>query len=106
MHLLTWDLIGTPGERHLRIRLQRNAKVLSYAILSHRWGEEEDEVSYEDMVSGHAEGKPGYTKILACCERAMRDGFSYVWVDTCCINKSSSAELSEAITSMYSYYQR
>ncbi|KAE9371893.1 hypothetical protein N431DRAFT_317458, partial [Stipitochalara longipes BDJ] len=43
-------------------------------------------------------------KIDGCCEKALQDGLRYVWVDTCCIDKSSSAELSEAINSMWYWY--
>jgi hypothetical protein len=49
--------------------------------------------------------KAGYHKIRKCCEQATRDGFEFAWVDTCCIDKSSSAELSEAINSMFQWYK-
>jgi Heterokaryon incompatibility protein (HET) len=77
-----------------------------YAILSHRWGD--NEVSFDDMMnpSENLHQITGYQKIQACCQQAAKDGFDYVWVDTCCIDKSSSAELSEAINSMYCWYQR
>lgn len=108
MHLLTWDVVyqDRDGNLDLRIRLQRSVNSTAYAILSHVWGKDEDEVSYEDMVSGHPEAKRGYRKLFNCCKQAHQDGLSYAWVDTCCINKTSSAELSEAITSMYAYYER
>ncbi|KAK6951337.1 hypothetical protein Daesc_007871 [Daldinia eschscholtzii] len=48
----------------------------------------------------------GYTKVEGCCRRAAKDGLSYVWIDTCCIDKSSSAELSEGINSMFQWYKR
>ncbi|KAK1777102.1 heterokaryon incompatibility protein-domain-containing protein [Copromyces sp. CBS 386.78] len=48
--------------------------------------------------------KKGYSKILGCCAKARTEGYRYVWIDTCCINKSSSAELSEAINSMFKWY--
>jgi hypothetical protein len=76
-----------------------------YAILSHRWREEE--VLYADMVGTNrsiAQRKKGYAKLEATCLIALSLGFQYVWSDTCCIDKTSSAELSEAINSMYSYY--
>jgi hypothetical protein len=75
-----------------------------YAILSHRW--EEDEVTYQDMQRGllHVQNKLGFAKIQKCCEQAVEDGLGYAWVDTCCIDKSSSAELTEAINSMYQWY--
>lgn len=47
----------------------------------------------------------GFAKIQKSCDQARKDGYQYVWVDTCCINKNSSAELSEAINSMYRWYE-
>lgn len=76
-----------------------------YAILSHTWMGDDEEVSYEDWTAGIAESKAGYAKIRSCAEQATRDGFEYIWADTCCIQKSSSAELSEAINSMFAWYQ-
>jgi hypothetical protein len=75
-----------------------------YAILSHTWGN--DEVLYQDITGDltKAEKKLGYSKIANSCERAASDGWRYIWIDTCCIDKSSSAELSEAINSMYDWY--
>src|SRR5690606_29610082 len=76
-----------------------------YAILSHTWGEEE--VVFQDMVKGtrFASGLKGFAKISGCCEQADRDGYRWAWVDTCCIDKTSSSELSEAINSMYQWYK-
>lgn len=48
----------------------------------------------------------GFKKIHMTCQQAVRDGLNYAWADTCCIDKSSSAELSEAINSMFRWYQR
>ncbi|THU81808.1 HET-domain-containing protein [Dendrothele bispora CBS 962.96] len=81
-----------------------------YAILSHTWGSEE--VTFRDMmlltdapaVEARFERKAGFFKIQKSCEIAKRDGFGYIWNDTCCIDKESSAELSEAINSMYRHY--
>jgi hypothetical protein len=77
--------------------------VPAYAILSHTWGEKE--VTFADLVNGTAKDKPGYKKIEFCGEQAARDGLEYFWVDTCCIDKSSSADLSYAINSMFRWYQ-
>lgn len=77
----------------------------SYAILSHRWAQVADEVSFQDFNSGSKWNTSGYAKIVACCSHAKRSSIDWVWVDTCCIDKKSSAELSEAINSMWSYYQ-
>jgi hypothetical protein len=74
-----------------------------YAILSHRWGPEE--VTFRDLTDSTSKFKAGYSKIQFCGEQARCDGLEYFWVDTCCIDKSSSAELSEAINSMFRWYQ-
>jgi hypothetical protein len=82
-----------------------SSQVPAYTILSHRW--EDGEVSHQDMISDffNAEDKPGFAKIQQCCLQALEEDLSYVWVDTCCIDKLSSAELSEAINSMYRWYR-
>ncbi|KAI0150200.1 HET-domain-containing protein [Xylariaceae sp. FL1272] len=74
-----------------------------YAILSHRWAHGE-EVSFHDMKGAHRQWMPGWSKIVFCCRQALQDGLTHAWVDTCCIDKDSSAELSEAINSMYEWY--
>ena len=79
----------------------------AYAILSHTWSEEE--VSFKDMTATTEPlymSKKGYAKISMACQLAQADGLQYAWIDTCCIDKTSSAELSEAINSMYQWYQR
>ena len=75
----------------------------SYAILSHTW--EKEAVSIEDLSQEYIRQMLGYHKILSCCEQAFLDGIDYVWIDTCCIDKRSSSELSEAINSMYAWYR-
>ncbi|KAL5318069.1 hypothetical protein ACEPPN_015173 [Leptodophora sp. 'Broadleaf-Isolate-01'] len=74
-----------------------------YAILSHTW--EEEEVTFDDLQNGTGMDKAGYEKIRFCAEQAKRDGLQYFWVDTCCIDKSNSAELAEAINSMFRWYR-
>jgi hypothetical protein len=78
-------------------------EIPGYAILSHRW--EEEEMTLQDLQEGNTE-KLGYKKVKAFADRAAENGISYVWVDTCCIDKTSSAELSEAINSMYRWYNK
>jgi hypothetical protein len=73
-----------------------------YAILSHRW--EDEEVLYQDMASTDRTKKRGWQKVQGCCKQALDDGWKYAWVDSCCIDKKSSAELSEAINSMFKWY--
>lgn len=76
-----------------------------YAILSHTWGDQE--VLYEDIKSKEGgRSKKGFKKVENCCKLANSEGYDLVWTDTCCIDKSSSAELSEAINSMFDWYQR
>ena len=81
-----------------------------YAILSHTWDSPDKEVTYQEMVatprSDALMTKPGYRKIIKTCEVARdRYSLSWAWIDTCCIDKSSSADLSEAINSMFSWYK-
>jgi Heterokaryon incompatibility protein (HET) len=76
-----------------------------YAILSHTWGSDEDEITFADLIHGPDKRKAGYAKIQFCGEQARRDDLEYFWVDTCCINKANHAELAEAIVSMYRWYE-
>jgi hypothetical protein len=68
-----------------------------YAILSHTWGDDKDEVSFKEFMEGSGKTKAGYRKIQFCGAQAARDGLRYFWVDTCCIDKGNNVELSEAI---------
>ncbi|KAJ9608201.1 hypothetical protein H2200_007189 [Cladophialophora chaetospira] len=78
-----------------------------YAILSHTWGKDSEEVSFQDVANGRLdtpETRPG--KLGGCCAQAKNDGYKYVWIDTCCIDKMNSVELQEAINSMFRWYQQ
>ncbi|OQV03579.1 WD domain-containing protein [Cladophialophora immunda] len=78
-----------------------------YAILSHTWLENnEEEVTFQDVVDGSGKRKAGWEKIAFCSNRAAADGLRYSWIDTCCINKKIYAELQKAISSMFRWYQR
>jgi hypothetical protein len=75
-----------------------------YVILSHCW--EDDEVVFSNLSDlTSAKEKKGLGKIDMICRLAVHDGFGYVWIDTCCIDKSSSAELSEAINLIFAWYK-
>lgn len=77
-----------------------------YAILSHTWGE--GEVTLQDLDSDGLEEKPGWRKIVGFCQtvkKHLSDPPRYAWVDTCCIDKTSSAELSESINAMFRWYK-
>jgi hypothetical protein len=88
--------------KSLRLEEYLGGAIPPYAILSHTWTH--DEVSFSDMIEGTARVKRGYQKIQFCREQAAKDGFNYFWVDTCCIDKTNSSELTEAINSIYDWY--
>ncbi|KAH3907170.1 hypothetical protein HBH56_191330 [Parastagonospora nodorum] len=75
-----------------------------YAILSHRWGEEEVSFEQFSFSPATAERMKGIRKIKYCAAQAKKEDIDWCWVDTCCIDKRSSSELSEAINSMYQWY--
>lgn len=92
MHLLSTTL-GPHGVPEIKEFHDQNRP--PYAILSHTWGD--DEVLFADLkVPGVAE-RPGFRKIQMTLHQAREDGLQWAWVDNACINKDSSAELSEAI---------
>ena len=93
------------GEFSLTNNLVSDDAIPRYAILSHTWGTDAEEVSFKDMMDGTGTSKPGYDKILFCGEQAGRDKLQYFWIDTCCIDKSNSTELQEAINSMFCWYR-
>jgi hypothetical protein len=76
-----------------------------YAILSHSWGVKE--ILFQDIQGSHdkIKTKAGHVKVQRCCAQAASGGFEYVWIGTCCIEKMNSAELSEAINSMFRWYR-
>ena len=67
-------------------------KIPRYAILSHTWGTDSEEVTFKDLMEGTGKSKAGYQKIRFCGKQAATDDLQYFWVDTCCIDKSSSSE--------------
>ncbi len=80
-----------------------------YAILSHTWEDEEEEIDHQTFIRASArevKWKSKFHKIRGCARLAEEAGLKYIWVDTCCIDKSSSAELQESINSMYRWYSR
>ncbi|KAK4443506.1 hypothetical protein QBC34DRAFT_211026 [Podospora aff. communis PSN243] len=103
----------------LRLVSKNDGDLPNYAILSHTWGSDDDEVSFQDLqdlsssrvrqpngpFAHRISKKPGFAKIKDSARLAKSQGFQYIWIDTCCINKTSSAELSEAINSMFRWYR-
>jgi hypothetical protein len=100
-------LLQDDGNGNLSLVEYDDSKIPAYAILSHTWGPDGQEVTFKDFVEGASTGtnKAGFEKIEFCRKRAASDGIQYFWVDTCCIDKTSSAELSKAINSMFRWYQ-
>jgi heterokaryon incompatibility protein (HET) len=80
-------------------------QIPSYAILSHTWEANDQEVTFQDLEKGTGSNKSGYRKIQFCGAQAQKDGLKYFWVDSCCIDRSNSTELHEAINSMFRWYQ-
>jgi len=78
-------------------------KVPPYVVLSHTWGDEE--ITLDDIKSGTASLRKSYDKLRGACTQATRDGFEWLWIDTCCIDKNSSSDLQESINSMFQWYK-
>ena len=76
-----------------------------YAILSHTWGTDEISYTQYEIMSGDS-SIPTTSKIASCCRLAASQSWHWLWVDTCCIDKTSSAELTESINSMYRWYEK
>ncbi|KAF2189253.1 WD40 repeat-like protein [Zopfia rhizophila CBS 207.26] len=93
------------GEFRLTQDLVGDETIPPYAILSHTWGADDEEVTFEDLTNGNGKDKPGYEKIQFCEEQARQDDLQYFWIDTCCINKANYAELSLTINSMFRWYR-
>jgi hypothetical protein len=103
--------------RQLRLEQLFDSDIPEYTILSHRW--EDHEVSYQKLLEVikpspiHAllDTTPGtldnpqFAKIQKCRDKAIKQNFQWVWIDTCCMNEESNAELSEAINSMDRWYE-
>lgn len=76
-----------------------------YSILSHRWRDEE--LTYQTFrTSDKGVNLQGFAKIAAVCDLSLKRGIKYTWVDTCCIDKTSSAEYIESINSMFEWYEK
>ncbi|KIW28440.1 uncharacterized protein PV07_08106 [Cladophialophora immunda] len=100
MRLLYFDDHGA-----LRLTDDLHDNVPAYAILSHTWGDDKDEVAFDDLKSESWKNKAGSAKIGFCGEQAKKDKLEHFWVDTCCINKNNQNELSQAITMMFGWYR-
>ena len=99
-------LLVDQGHGTLILVEYHDADIPEYVILSHTWGADGEEVTYNDLIKGTGKNKSGYKKIEFCRQQAVIDRLQHFWVDTCCIDKSSSTELSEAINSMFRWYAK
>ncbi|KAH7335627.1 heterokaryon incompatibility protein-domain-containing protein [Pyrenochaeta sp. MPI-SDFR-AT-0127] len=95
--------LETDGELSLAEFVGNN--IPPYAIFSHTWGVHYEEITFGDICNGTGKSKAGYAKIRFCGKQAANDYLQYFWVDTCCIDKTSSVELSEAVNSMFRWYR-
>jgi Heterokaryon incompatibility protein (HET) len=98
-----WLLSPNDDGSFRRTRFANN--IPSYAILSHTWEADNQELTFQDVTSGSGRNKAGYRKILFCGDQAKKDGMQYFWVDSCCIDKSDAIELQTSINSMFRFYQ-
>lgn len=98
-------LLRIDGEDRFSLVGFTGQDVPPYAILSHTWGPDHEEVTFQDVINNRGREKAGYDKIRFCQRQATNDGLEYFWIDTCCIDKSSSAELTESINSMFKWYE-
>jgi hypothetical protein len=130
--IVHFPCIGSPGlstrlsftmrfvdTRTLQVVSKRDDELPPYAILSHTWGRDDEEVTLQDIQALFAAAnsdpatmtthplvrRPGFVKIQQAAKLALAEQWDFIWIDTCCIDKTSSAELSEAINSMFRWYQ-
>ena len=101
--------IKSDGQLEFTKDIIRVEEIPPYAILSHTWKEPEvvfnDINSCDNMVVVAAEKRDAWNKIQFCAQQAKRDRLEHFWVDTCCIDRANHTELSEAINSMFRWYQ-
>ncbi|KAI1268275.1 heterokaryon incompatibility protein-domain-containing protein [Xylariaceae sp. FL1019] len=84
-----------------------------YAILSHRWLGDNKEITFQDIhryTSALRFGMrpfilPQLDKIRGACDVARDRGLKWLWMDTCCIDKTDTREYAEAINSMFRWYR-
>ena len=103
--LLTASAPGTlPEIGHIRSVV---STYFRYVTLSHRWGKFEPLLrDIEGEVVYDLDPTDGLSKLQEFCCVSCRLGYLWAWSDTCCIDKESSAELQEAIGSMFSWYRQ
>jgi len=104
MRLLNFQTDGTIS----LCNISQTRECPAYAILSHTWDADDEEVHFSEFQSlprEELESRKGYRKATAAMSQAIKDGYDYFWIDTICIDKSNSNEVSEAINSMFHWYR-
>lgn len=91
------------GSRKLEIIERWGDAIPRYAIFSHTWTD--SEVLFADVINGTFADRDGFFKLESAIMQAREDGWDWLWADNCCIDKTNSVELSEAINSMFRYYK-
>jgi hypothetical protein len=99
-------LLGFNSNGELSLKSFSELDAPPYTILSHTWEPGDQEISFRDIMQSSSLAKIGYRKVEFCCRQAQKDGLNYFWIDSCCIDKSSSAELAQAINSMFRWYRK
>ncbi len=102
------DKLFNLSERALQVVIQALGR---YAILSHRWDSDDQELTFECMAQFAQEVSTiperwGYAKFRGFCDAAAFHGCRYVWIDSGCINRRNKAELDASIFSMYQWYSK
>ncbi|KAI6100833.1 hypothetical protein EV401DRAFT_1877198, partial [Pisolithus croceorrhizus] len=96
-----------PPDQHTKLILTTISGYFQFVTFSHRWGVGEPllrDIEGHSIYGMSTEG--GFGKLQAFCLRAREQNYFWAWSDTCCIDKDSSAELQEAIGSMFKWYRR
>jgi hypothetical protein len=101
---ITMRLLKRSADGKISLEKFRDDTVPRYAILSHTWIEGK-EITFQDFESGTRQDSAGYEKIRFCVNQAATDDIDYSWVNTCCIDKTTSDELNTAINSMFRWYK-
>jgi hypothetical protein len=98
-------LLSAKADGSFSLTCFANDKTPPYAILSYTWEADDQEVIFRDLTDGLGYDKIGYRKIQFCEEQAKTDDLHYFWIDSCCIDKTSSTELQETVNSAFRWYQ-
>ena len=94
-----------PDDGDLGLTISDGNPALLYAILSYTWAACQ-EITCKELVERTGTDKSGYAELRFCSERAAADRLEYVRVDTCCIDKATSDELSTVINSVFRWHER